>query len=125
MTGDRGEEIAVAIEQDFFESIGRKDLADRVRNVAAEDGDGAGYDVLSFFTDGREKYIEVKSTTSSLSSPIYVSRNELSFLQEHGQDAFIYHILVSGGNSHIKAQSGSEFLETNELIPIRYVTRVK
>ncbi len=125
LTGEKGEEIAVAIEQEFFESIGRKDLANRVRNVAAEDGDGLGYDVLSFFEDGRDKYIEVKSTKTSLTAPFYISRNELGFLKEHNQDAFIYRILVSGEDSQIRTQLGSEFLETNELIPTQYIARVK
>jgi hypothetical protein len=125
LTGMKGEEMAVAIEQDFFESIGRKDLGDRVRHVSAQDGDGAGYDVLSFFEDGREKYIEVKSTTSSLISPIYLSRNELAFLKEHPEDAFIYRIFVSDEDPQMRSQSVSDFLETNELIPTQYLARAK
>ncbi|MFI5260520.1 MAG: DUF3883 domain-containing protein [Candidatus Paceibacteria bacterium] len=123
LTGTRGEEIAVAVEQEYFESIGRKDLATRVRHVSSEDGDGLGYDVLSFFVDGREKYIEVKSTTASLTTPLYLSRNELSFLREHPDDAFIYRILVSGENSHIESQASSHFLLANNFIPVRYIAQ--
>lgn len=125
MTGSKGEEIAVAMEQEFFESIDRKDLAQKVRHVAAEDGDGLGYDVLSFFENGKEKYIEVKSTTTSLSSPFYLSRNELGFLKEHNEDAFIYRILISEDEPQIKTEFSREFLEKNDLIPIQYMVKAK
>lgn len=125
LTGAKGEEIVIAVEQEFFESIGRKDLADRVRHTSLEDGDGAGYDISSFFEDGREKYIEVKSSTSSLTSPISLSRNELGFLKEHSKDAFVYRVLVSGENSEIRAQPSFEFLETNDFIPTQYMSRAK
>lgn len=95
ITGTKGEEIALAIEQEYFESIGRKDLADRVRHVSVEDGDGLGYDILSFFDNGKEKYIEVKSTTVSIGSPFNISSNELGFLREHMDDSFVCRVLVS------------------------------
>jgi hypothetical protein len=38
----------------------RADLSAKVRHVAVEEGDGAGYDVLSYEEDGRELYVEVK-----------------------------------------------------------------
>ena len=125
ITGLKGEEIAVVIEQEFFESIGRKDLAQKVRHVSVEDGDGLGYDVLSFFEDGRQKYIEVKSTTASLNSPFYLSRNELNFLKEHDEDAFIYRVLVSGEVPQIMSYSSIEILEKNELIPVQYMVKAK
>lgn len=125
MTGLKGEEIAVVIEQEFFESIGRKDLAEKVRHISAEDGDGLGYDVLSFFENGKEKYIEVKSTTASLGSSFYLSRNELRFLKEHNEDAYIYRILVSGDIPQIETYSSREILETNEIIPVQYMVKIK
>lgn len=124
-TGLKGEEITVVIEQEFFESIGRKDLAQKIRHVSTEDGDGLGYDVLSFFENGKEKYIEVKSTTTSLSSSFYLSRNELAFLNEHNEDAFIYRVLVSGDTPQIISYSINEILEKNELIPVQYMVKTK
>jgi hypothetical protein len=43
------------IERKQLLSAGRTDLAAKVRWVAAEDGDGAGFDVLSFDPAGRER----------------------------------------------------------------------
>lgn len=125
LTGERGEVIVVAIEQDFFESINRSDLASRVRHVSLEDGDGLGYDVLSFFENGQEKYIEVKSTTTALSSPFYLSRNELGFLKDHSENAFIYRVLVANENSEIETLSSSDILEKSEITPIQYIVKTK
>ncbi|MCA9373589.1 DUF3883 domain-containing protein [Candidatus Peregrinibacteria bacterium] len=125
LTGLKGEEVIVVLEQDFFRSIGREDLAQKVRHVSAEDGDGLGYDILSFFEDGKEKYIEVKSTTASLNSPFYLSRNELAFLKEHDEDAFIYRVFLSEKNPEIISYSSSEVLNKNDLIPMQYMVKLK
>ncbi|NCU42533.1 MAG: DUF3883 domain-containing protein, partial [Candidatus Moranbacteria bacterium] len=62
-TGLAGEEIVMNIEKKYLRSINRDDLARQVEHRSKDQGDGLGYDILSFFEDGREKYIEVKSTT--------------------------------------------------------------
>jgi hypothetical protein len=52
-------------------------MADRVEHVSATRGDGFGYDVLSFEPDGRERFIEVKTTAFGAMVPFFVTRNEL------------------------------------------------
>lgn len=125
LTGLKGEEIVVAIEKEYLESINRKDLSDKVRHVSLEYGDGLGYDILSFFENGKEKYIEVKSTETSFNTPYYLSRNELAFLREHNEDYFLYRILVTTGPPQFKAYSSSEVLKTSEIIPTQYIVQVK
>lgn len=62
---------------------GRDDLAALVRHVAVEDGDGLGYDVLSFDPIADEPlFIEVKTTRYSRELPFYVTRNEIEFSEE-------------------------------------------
>jgi hypothetical protein len=68
----------------------RPDLARKVRWVAAEDGDGAGYDVLSFTLQGRERLIEVKTTNGSARTPFFLSRNECDIAAERPEDWCIY-----------------------------------
>lgn len=125
-TGLKGEEIVVKIEREFFRSISRDDLADKVRHVSKEDGDGSGYDVLSFFSDGNEKYIEVKSTNGTLESSFYISRNELGFLQEHQKDAFVYRVQLSheSDDVYLKAHTSVEVLQANEIIPVQYLVKL-
>jgi hypothetical protein len=47
-----------------------------------EDGDGAGFDVLSFEPDGRERLIEVKTTNGTAATPFFLTRNEMSVAGE-------------------------------------------
>lgn len=45
--------------------------------MAKEDGDGAGYDVLSFDADtGQERWLEVKTTVGGPTTPFFLTRNE-------------------------------------------------
>lgn len=128
ITGTKGEEIALAIEQEYFESIGRKDLADRVRHVSVEDGDGLGYDILSFFDNGKEKYIEVKSTTVSIGSPFNISKNELEFLREHMDNSFVCRVLVP--RDHVDGIPGYEMVPSyvvldHDISPTAFIVRPK
>jgi hypothetical protein len=74
--GKAGEEFVVNLERKKLADIERPDLASKVRWISEEDGDGAGYDVLSFERDGRERLIEVKTTNGAARTPFYLTRNE-------------------------------------------------
>jgi len=74
--GTAGEKFVMEIERRHLIALERPDLARKVRWVAAEDGDGAGYDVLSFAPDGAERLIEVKTTNGSARTPFFLTRNE-------------------------------------------------
>jgi hypothetical protein len=89
--GKAGEEFVVNLERRQLETE-RPDLARKVRWVAAEDGDGAGYDVLSFNRQGRERLIEVKTTNGSACTPFFLSRNEYDFAAERPEDWCIYRV---------------------------------
>ena len=76
--GRAGEELVVTHEKATLSGVGRSDLARRVRWVSEEDGDGAGYDVASFSTEGRDRLIEVKTTNGWERTPFFITRNELA-----------------------------------------------
>lgn len=76
--GLAGEQYVVEYERHRLREIGAKKYIDRVEHVAETRGDGLGYDVLSYESDGRERLIEVKTTTYGREAPFYVSRNELA-----------------------------------------------
>lgn len=76
--GHAGERFVMEIEARRLHAAGRKALAERVEHVAATQGDGLGYDVLSFEDNGRERLIEVKTTSFGELTPFYVSRNEIA-----------------------------------------------
>ena len=77
-----GEELVVEYERAWLRKVGREDLAKDVQHTAIEEGDGAGYDVRSFFEDGRHKYIEVKTTAGPKTADFFISPNEVAFSKE-------------------------------------------
>lgn len=87
--GRAGELFVVEIEARRLHAAGKKTLADRVEHVAATQGDGLGFDVLSFEDSGQERLIEVKTTTFGQLTPFYVSCNELARSEV---DAAIYRL---------------------------------
>lgn len=76
--GKAGEELVLRHEKQTLLSAGRSDLADKVRWTSHLDGDGFGYDVLSFETDGAQRLLEVKTTNGWERTPFHISRNELA-----------------------------------------------
>jgi hypothetical protein len=90
--GKSGESFVFELERWQLTEAERPDLARKVRWVAAEDGDGAGYDVLSFNHDGREKLIEVKTTNGSARTPFFLTRNECDLAAERPHHWCIYRV---------------------------------
>lgn len=80
--GRDGEELVFQFERERLKELDRSDLAKNIRWVSEEDGDGAGYDILSFDEKGKERFLEVKTTVGSDVTPFYITRNELSLSSE-------------------------------------------
>lgn len=80
--GLAGEQFIAEFEVRRLHAAGHRVLADRVEHVANTQGDGLGYDVLSFEGSGQERFIEVKTTDFGAATPFYVSRNEVAFSEE-------------------------------------------
>ena len=80
--GRAGEERVLRHEIETLRRQGRADLASKVRWVSEQDGDGAGYDISSFFPDGRRRLLEVKTTNGGEWTPFHLSRNELAVSDE-------------------------------------------
>ena len=87
--GRAGELFVLELESRRLHAEGKKALSERIEHVAASQGDGLGYDVLSFESNGRERLIEVKTTAFGELTPFYVSRNELA---RSNADADKYHL---------------------------------
>src|SRR3977135_891522 len=80
--GRDGEELVLQCEREKLQQLDRSDLAKKIRWISEEDGDGAGYDILSFDEKGKERFLEVKTTVGSDTTPFYLTRNELSLSSE-------------------------------------------
>ena len=66
------------------ELSGRKIIVNE--SAPRKEGDGGGYDILSFDQKGSERFLEVKTTVGSQTAPFYLTRNELSFCKERPQE---------------------------------------
>ena len=80
--GRAGEERVFQNERLVLTQAGESGLANKVRWISAEDGDGVGYDIHSFASDGTDRLIEVKTTNGWERTPFHISRNELEVAEE-------------------------------------------
>lgn len=90
--GFLGEEMALKYEKWQLINSGKENLADQVRWISKEEGDGAGFDILSRNLNGTDKYIEVKTTKLGKETPFFFSRNELLFSQSKSHDYHLYRL---------------------------------
>ena len=94
--GKAGEALILDFERARLATEERRDLASKVRWVAQEDGDGAGYDILSLDRSGRERLIEVKTTHGTRTTPFFLSSNERSLSDERPESFRIYRVYEFG-----------------------------
>ena len=90
--GLAGEEFIVQFEHWRLIAMGQQRLADKVEHVSQSKGDGLGYDILSFDADGKERFIEVKTTTFGRDTPFFVSRGELALSNGAQGQFFLYRL---------------------------------
>lgn len=90
--GRAGEQWVIEFEQQRLTDIGRPELFQRLDWVADKQGDGAGFDILSFEDEARHRFIEVKTTNGNLASSFLVSHNELEFSKEVGEQFYLYRV---------------------------------
>lgn len=90
--GRMGEQAVLTYERQCLSSQGRWDLAGKVRWIAEEEGDGAGYDILSFDPRGEERFIEVKTTKHGIRFPFYLTANELRVSVEQAEKYALYRL---------------------------------
>jgi len=113
--GRAGEEFVLEIERNKLEKLQRPDLSKKIRWVSSEEGDGAGYDILSFEPDGRERLIEVKTTNGAARTPFFLSENECQRAVASSESWRLYRV-------HSFAQNPRIFLITpplNKMLHLR------
>lgn len=90
--GAQGELLVLEFEDARLRAGGRKVLAERIEHISKTEGDGVGYDIKSFDMDGRERYIEVKTTRYSKYSPFYASAGEVNASEELSAHYHLYRV---------------------------------
>jgi len=87
--GDLGELLVLQHEQEKLKSLG---INKEPQHKSKAEGDGLGYDILSFDEDGNEIFIEVKTTSNGVGTPFYITRNELERSRQDGKKFFLYRL---------------------------------
>jgi hypothetical protein len=87
--GQLGE--AFALEYERWRLTEYPELAKKIVHVSLKD-DTLGYDIQSFETDGRARYVEVKATEGPLSTRFFISSNEIACAERHPGDFLILRV---------------------------------
>ncbi|MPQ45579.1 DUF3883 domain-containing protein [Marinifilum sp. N1E240] len=90
--GELGEQFVFEYEKWNLLKQGKHSLSDSVEWIARDQGDGAGFDILSKNLNGTDKYIEVKTTRLGKETPFYFSSNEFNFSIEHVKNFYLYRL---------------------------------
>ena len=117
--GLAGEQFVVQFEHWRLNQLGRSKLADRVDHVSQTKGDGLGYDVLSFEADGRERLIEVKTTSFARETPFFVTKGELALSHEAKDQFRLYRLFEFRQSPRLFELSGA-LSQHCDLDPITY-----
>jgi len=113
--GDRGEQIVVLAERQYLTKNGRADLAEKVDQISIRD-DSIGYDIRSYYINGEDKFIEVKSTTNPVGATnIFISANEVKKAKEIENFFFYIVYLVGDMNTLIWSIKGSDLLDDENI----------
>ena len=120
--GDFGEKLVVKFEQKNIIESGRIDLVEEIKQIQDTLGDDAGYDIKSYTTEGKIKYIEVKTTRGRKASSFFMSGNERDFAKENKDNYFLYRVF----EYHEEANTGKCFILRNiedelDFYPIKFI----
>ncbi|HIE26886.1 TPA: DUF3883 domain-containing protein [Candidatus Poribacteria bacterium] len=93
--GEIGEQYVFKKEKEQLREAGRDDLSAQVAWVSKTD-DTSGYDILSYYQDGREKYIEVKTTDdeNDLQFPMSLQEWRAASDIKMQVDYYIYRVII-------------------------------
>lgn len=100
--GKAGETFVVELERNRLKRQERNDLSKKVRWISEEEGDGAGFDILSFDASGNERLIEVKTTNGAAKTPFFLTRTERDVSRERADVWRLYRV-------HLFAQAPQVF----------------
>jgi len=121
-----GEELVLAQERIMLTRENRSDLAEKVVHVSIVEGDSAGYDIRSFTSDGTTKFIEVKSTKGTSSSPFFISPNEVEFSKRNSDNYYLYRVFeldVSNNSAKVYVIHG-DLSKQLDLRPTQFIAEL-
>lgn len=122
--GRQGEAFVIELEKKRLAETGLKILAEKIDWVSETQGDGLGYDLRSFDTDGSDIFIEVKTTTMGIDFPFLISANEVRVSEEIGSSYRLYRVFNFKKEPKLYILSGP-ISKTCQLVPMVFQARVR
>jgi hypothetical protein len=122
--GRMGEDFALAFEKARLAAAGCIRLSRQVEHVSVTQGDGLGFDILSFEPGGEDRLIEVKTTGFGKETPFFVSRNELSVSESKDVAYHLYRVFTYRSNPRLFMLNGA-LSSVCRLSPTQYVAQVQ
>jgi hypothetical protein len=117
--GTAGELFVLEFEHRRLWEAGRRDLANRIEHVAKTKGDGLGFDILSYETDGREQLIEVKTTSFGQRTPFFASQREVVVSDQRSEAFRLYRVFRFRSDPKVFVLPGS-LQESCDLEPTQF-----
>ncbi|MBV1787488.1 DUF3883 domain-containing protein [Marinobacterium sp. D7] len=122
LLGDAGEQFIINYERARLIRSGCDSLADSIAQVSVTEGPMAGFDIRSFEVDGRDRFIEVKTTKYGKNTPFYVTPNELAFSRKNAERYFLYRLFRFRTEPRVFALQG-HLQEQFKLQPSQYLAK--
>ena len=104
--GRSGEDMVLAYERQRLREADRPDLAEAVEHVSRTEGDGLGYDILSYTPDEAKKYIEVKTTNFDKTTSFLITDNEVAFSATKPEHYHLYRLFEFGSGPKLYTLRG-------------------
>ena len=122
--GDAGEQFVLNFERARLIYAGKSSLAERIEQVSFTVGPSAGFDIRSFEENGRDRFIEAKTTKYGKNTPFFVTANELRFSEENSSRYYLYRLFRFRADPKLFALQG-QLGENCILEASQYVARPK
>lgn len=125
---NRGTFGEILIYNDEVVKVNELKINNDVEHVAITQGDGLGYDILSYDINNAEIFIEVKTTTADKIDGFYLTPNELVVAKEKGQSYKLYRVYdldMQNGTYKVEIFDGQELLDMFELKPVTFIANLK
>jgi hypothetical protein len=116
--GLAGERFVLDVEHRRLWELGHRSLAERIEHVAETQGDGLGYDIVSYDESGRERLIEVKTTAFGSMTPFFASAKEVS-VSDTREEFHLYRVFKFRETPRIFSLPGS-LRESCTLDPVQF-----
>ena len=124
----RGTFGEILIYNDEVARMAELGITKKVDHVAMTQGDGLGYDIVSFDEKGNELYIEVKTTTAKKVDGFYLTPKELEIVKDKGANYRLYRVYnlnMADGTYSVEIFTSEEILTMFDIKAVSYVALKK